>query len=43
LDLIVLEDKAYIKLKKNSTDSIERTTVILLKKSPLAEELFQQL
>ncbi|XP_023723162.1 uncharacterized protein LOC111873027, partial [Cryptotermes secundus] len=39
----VLEDKAYRKLKKDPTDAIERKTVLLLKKSPIAEEVCQQL
>jgi hypothetical protein len=36
------EDRAYMKLKKDPTHSIEQKTV-LLKKSPLAEEVWQQL
>jgi hypothetical protein len=39
----LLEDKDYMQLKKGATDSIERKTVLLLKKSPLAEEVCQQL
>jgi hypothetical protein len=35
----VLEDKAYRNLKKDPTDSVERKTVLLLKKSPIAEEV----
>jgi hypothetical protein len=38
----LLEGNAYVTLKKDSTDSIERKTV-LLKKSQLAEEVCQQL
>jgi hypothetical protein len=37
----LLEGKAYVKLKKNPTDSIECKTV-LLKKSSFAEEVCQQ-
>jgi hypothetical protein len=39
----LLEDKVYKKLKKDPTDSIEHTTVLLVKKSPTAEEICQQL
>jgi hypothetical protein len=39
----LLEDKAYKKLKKDPTDSVERKTVLLLKKSPIAAEVGQQL
>ncbi|PNF32618.1 hypothetical protein B7P43_G17953 [Cryptotermes secundus] len=39
----LLEGKTYKKLKKDPTDSIERKTVLLLKKSPFAEETCQQL
>jgi peroxiredoxin len=38
----LLEEKAYKKLEKDSTDAVERKTV-LLKKSPIAEEVWQQL
>jgi hypothetical protein len=38
-----LKDKSYRKLKKDPTDYIERKTVLLLKKSPIAEEVYQQL
>jgi hypothetical protein len=34
-----LEDKAYKKLKKDITGSIECKTVFLLKKSPLSEKV----
>jgi hypothetical protein len=34
----LLDDKTYKKLKKDPTDSVERKTVLLLKKSPSAEE-----
>ncbi|PNF37716.1 hypothetical protein B7P43_G11457, partial [Cryptotermes secundus] len=39
----ILEDKAYRKLKKDPIDTIESKTVLLLKKSPIAEEVCQQL
>ncbi|PNF41399.1 hypothetical protein B7P43_G14428 [Cryptotermes secundus] len=39
----LLEDKTYRKLKKDPTDSIERKTLLLLKKSPFPEEICQQL
>jgi hypothetical protein len=39
----LMEDKTYKKLKKDPTDSIERKTVLLLKKSLTAEEVCQQL
>jgi hypothetical protein len=37
----LLEDKAYKKLKKDPTDSVEHKTV--LKKFPVSEEVCQQL
>jgi hypothetical protein len=37
----LLEDKAYKKLKKAPADSMERKTVLLLTKSPTAEEVCQ--
>jgi hypothetical protein len=37
----LLQDKAYVKLKKDPTESIERKTV-LLKKSSIPEEVCQQ-
>jgi hypothetical protein len=39
----LLEDKAYKKLKEDPTDSVERKTVLLLKKSLFAEEVCHQL
>jgi hypothetical protein len=39
----LLEDKAYRKLKKDLTESVERKTVLLLKKSSFSEEVSQQL
>jgi hypothetical protein len=39
----LLELKAYKKLKKEPTDSVERKTVLFLKKSTIAEEVCQQL
>jgi hypothetical protein len=39
----LLEDKAYRKLKKDPTDSIERKSVLLVKKSPIVGEVCQQL
>jgi hypothetical protein len=39
----LLEDKAYKKLKKDPTDAVERKTVLLLKKSPISDEVCQQL
>jgi hypothetical protein len=41
--IALLEDKTYKKLRKDPTDSIERKTLLLLKKSPFAEEVYQQL
>jgi hypothetical protein len=38
----LLHDKAYAKLKKDPTESIERKTVFLLKMSSFAEEVCQQ-
>jgi hypothetical protein len=38
----LLQNKAYTKLKKDSTESIERKTVLLLKKSSFPEEVCQQ-
>jgi hypothetical protein len=38
----LLQDKAYAKLKKDPTESIESKTVLLLKKSPFPEEVCQQ-
>jgi hypothetical protein len=38
----LLQDKAYTKLKKNPTESIERKTILLLKKSSFPEEVCQQ-
>jgi hypothetical protein len=38
----LLQDKAYAKLKKDPTESIERKTVLLLKKSSFPEEVCQQ-
>jgi hypothetical protein len=38
----LLQDKAYEKLKKDPTESIERKTVLLLKKSSFLEEVCQQ-
>jgi hypothetical protein len=40
--IVLLEDKAYKKLKKDPTDSVERKTVLLLIKSLIAEEVCQQ-
>jgi hypothetical protein len=39
----LLEDKAYARLKKDPTSSIERKTFLLLKESQFAEEVCQQL
>jgi hypothetical protein len=39
----LLEDSAYRKLEKDPTDSIERKTTSLLKKSKLPEETYKQL
>jgi hypothetical protein len=39
----ILEDKAYRKLEKDPTDSLERKTGLLLNKSPFAEEVCRQL
>jgi hypothetical protein len=33
----ILQDKAYVMLKKDPTESIERKTVLLLKKSSFPE------
>jgi hypothetical protein len=38
----LLQDMAYSKLKKDPTESIERKTVLLLKKSSFPEEVCQQ-
>jgi hypothetical protein len=38
----LLQDKAYTKLKKDPTESIDRETVLLLKKSSFSEEVCQQ-
>jgi hypothetical protein len=38
----LLQDKAYTKLRKDPTESIERKTVLLLKKSSFPEEVCQQ-
>jgi hypothetical protein len=40
---VLLEDKAYKKMKKHPTDSTERKTVFPLRKSPVAEGVCQQL
>jgi hypothetical protein len=39
----LLEDHAYKKLKKDPTESVERKTVLLLKKSSFSEAVSQQL
>jgi hypothetical protein len=39
----LLEDKAYRKLKKDPSESVERKTVLFLKKSSFSEEVSQQL
>jgi hypothetical protein len=39
----LLEDKAYVKLRKDPKESIEQKTVLLLKKPHLAEKICQQL
>jgi hypothetical protein len=39
----LLEDKTYRLLKRVPSDSVERKTFLLLKKSPIAEEACQQL
>jgi hypothetical protein len=41
--IALLEDRTYKKLRKDPTDSVERKTVLLLKKSPFTEEIRQQL
>jgi hypothetical protein len=38
----LLQDKAYAKLRKDPTESIERKTVLLLKKSSFPQEVCQQ-
>jgi hypothetical protein len=38
-----LEDKEYMKLKRDPTGSVERKTVLLLNKSPSAKDVCQQL
>jgi hypothetical protein len=38
----LLQDKAYAKLRKDLTESIERKTVLLLKKSSFPHEVCQQ-
>jgi hypothetical protein len=37
----LLQDNAYAKLKKDPTESIERKTVLRMKKSSFAEEVCQ--
>jgi hypothetical protein len=40
--LVFMQDKDYTKLKKDPTESIERKTALLLKKSSFPEEVCQQ-